>query len=618
MYNLHSCTECTKTLESIEIGEIEENKENRDMYERNVFLKREEHVIDKESAHKAEKSAPMPIHIQKRTSYKILSMFKDLLYLSRPTKKEVMPVVNLLCGILLCIGMNKITVVSINTGSEIIGKLSNKNPEAIDSILKGFLWSTLHSVLRELFGVCFMLYTNSVVFKLSDSIFLNAVSSSAQMSSVKINRTLERGRRGIDSVLSKTLNVLISKSFGIGFVLFGIYEISSIYFLIVIAVNIVYCIVTRIFIRRRIRYKKKINMYDELLNTNVLEAIENQDVIACSNTEQRERNTFSGHLKNLLKAKLNDKGNVLFLNILQKLIYSLLIMGLLTYVYYESRADITGTAIKIIGLITILDRYVMAIALAVKDISVSSVDCEECLSLWKELKNEQKKRKEAITEHSFSKVYYPMPSVLVFENVGFRYSTQEGTVLKNLNFLVKENEKVCLIGKSGSGKSTLLSLLRKKYKYSGNIFFQERNIEGISKEEITEKISIVPQDSGMFSNTLEYNIKYKNPDVSYERFQEVTRAMGVDKIAESKENGYEYLIEEGGRNLSGGEKQRIALARALLANPSIVILDESTSKIDSDTEYQIITYLKSLPITLIVITHSASVSEIMDRTIVIS
>ena len=190
-------------------------------------------------------------------------------------------------------------------------------------------------------------------------------------------------------------------------------------------------------------------------------------------------------------------------------------------------------------------------------------------------------------------------------------------MLNGVTFDVYNREKVCILGRSGCGKSSLLALLLKKYSYEGNIELNGENIECLSKKSIVQQVSIVPQDSGMFNNTIHYNMTYGVSSYSEDLFDQLVEKLCIDKIVQRKKDGYMHVVREEGANLSGGEKQRIALFRALLRMPDTLILDESTSKIDEETEVAIMQYLLGLPITLVVITHSVLVAKMMNRKILV-
>lgn len=557
---------------------------------------------------------PLPPLVGRRLEYpasqlKYGYLTWDLLAVAFRSKQAGLAAALLVGGIAMCLAANRIKIVSIKVSSDMIEQLVARDIESVKTIGERFLYSTLHSIVRELYVLAFVAFVNIVVFELSHSVFAQVLRSNSQLSSVRINRVLERGRQGISLVLQKVLLIVFSKTMGILMALYEIWEISPLYLSFVFVFNVLYVLVSWWLIKRRIRCKKEINRYDDLLNTKIMEIVENQEVIECMNTEVAETAGFKTHLWNLLSARFKDSQNVFFLHILQKFIYSLLTVSILFHIYLTSQASIVQKVVRTVELVRMLDQGVMGIALAVKDVFVSYVDCEECLALQKELAAAEPRA--AVGEYPLSQTASEAPLVLEFAEVSFGYPGSGREVLRNLSFVVREGEKVCLVGRSGAGKSTALALLRKRYQHAGAIYLHRTNIATLSKDAITKQVAIVPQDSGMFNNTLEYNIRYGSSEASEEEFALVARALFIDRIAESKPEGYQHVVEEGGRNLSGGEKQRIAIARALLRRPSVLVLDESTSKIDWEMQEAIFENLKELPITLVVITHSIEVSELL-------
>ena len=176
---------------------------------------------------------------------------------------------------------------------------------------------------------------------------------------------------------------------------------------------------------------------------------------------------------------------------------------------------------------------------------------------------------------------------MVFENVCFQYDKrQQG--LQNISFRVPKGKTVALVGPSGSGKSTILRLLFRFYDVSsGRILIDGQDISQASQSSLREQIGVVPQDSVLFNDSIFYNINYGRINATKEQVEEAAKAAQIhDKILDFPE-GYETKVGERGLRLSGGEKQRVAIARTILKNPPIVLLDEATSALDSTTESQI-------------------------------
>jgi len=208
-----------------------------------------------------------------------------------------------------------------------------------------------------------------------------------------------------------------------------------------------------------------------------------------------------------------------------------------------------------------------------------------------------------------------------FRNVSFRYGSRV-TVFENLNLTIQKNKMTAIVGESGSGKTTLISLLQNIYPLqTGNIEFGKYNLNYISNESLREMVSVVPQKIDLFAGNILENIAIGDLEPNMKRIVDICQSLGIMKFIEKLPGGFQTYVGENGVSLSGGEKQRIAIARALYKNPEILILDEATSSLDSASEHyvqQAIQYLKSQNKTIIVIAHRLSTVMNADEIIVLS
>jgi len=206
-----------------------------------------------------------------------------------------------------------------------------------------------------------------------------------------------------------------------------------------------------------------------------------------------------------------------------------------------------------------------------------------------------------------------------FNSVNFSYN-QNQTIFKNLNIHIKPGEKIALVGNSGSGKSTLVKLILKQYKpQNGIITIDEQNLNDFNVDSINQKITYLHQDVHLFNRSIRENIIYAKPEATEEELIDVCIKSGSLDFIQSKEKGFDTIVGERGVQLSGGEKQRLALARAFLLNNPILILDEPTSALDSISEKIIQESLHKLieNKTVIIIAHRLSTIKDMDRIIVL-
>jgi ATP-binding cassette subfamily B protein len=190
----------------------------------------------------------------------------------------------------------------------------------------------------------------------------------------------------------------------------------------------------------------------------------------------------------------------------------------------------------------------------------------------------------------------PVLGNLVFDDVSFMYSDGENDVLKNVSFRVESGQAIALLGSTGSGKTSLVNLLPRFHEYTGgHIFLDGVELSEYSREYMRMQVGIVEQEPFLFSRSIRENITYGvGRDVSDEEVYEAARAAAVHDVIQTFPNGYKTLVGEKGVTLSGGQKQRVTIARTLLKNPRILILDDSTSSVDTETEAEIRTALNRL------------------------
>jgi ATP-binding cassette subfamily B protein len=206
-----------------------------------------------------------------------------------------------------------------------------------------------------------------------------------------------------------------------------------------------------------------------------------------------------------------------------------------------------------------------------------------------------------------------------FRHVGFHYNVDR-RILEDVSFKLEDGEKLAIVGPSGAGKSTIARLLFRFYDIDqGQILISGQDIAGVDQHSLRKAIGIVPQDTVLFNDSIRYNIQYARPDASFEEVREVARLADIDRFIESLPEGYDTVVGERGLKLSGGEKQRVAIARVLLKDPAILVFDEATSSLDSQSEKNILGALARISRnkTTLVIAHRLSTVIDADRIIVL-
>jgi len=207
-----------------------------------------------------------------------------------------------------------------------------------------------------------------------------------------------------------------------------------------------------------------------------------------------------------------------------------------------------------------------------------------------------------------------------FNNASFRYPGQKQDVLKRLNLNIKAGEKVAILGKVGSGKTSLLRLLAGIYEPSeGSVQIDRAEIGHIHPDDLRSGLGVVLQTPTLFSGTVKENLLLGKPEATDEDVMTASQHAGIDKFIGQLPNGYETMLAERGQQLSGGQRQAMCIARSLISDPSVILMDEPTSSMDSGTELQLVARLKTLFVnkTVVIITHRGTLLSLVDRVIVI-
>lgn len=211
-------------------------------------------------------------------------------------------------------------------------------------------------------------------------------------------------------------------------------------------------------------------------------------------------------------------------------------------------------------------------------------------------------------------IFEGLKSPIIFKDVDFRYGYKD-IVLNSLNIEIKKGSKIAIVGECGCGKTTTVKLLMALYEYeAGNIIINGYSITEYSKSSLRSKIAYVSQEAFLFSDSIYNNLRLGNEDISNEDIEKMCKICFMDKFIRNLPCGYETILEENGNNLSGGQKQKLLIARALLRKPEILILDEATSDLDSITENGIEEIISDFldDITCIIITHRLKIVKKCD------
>lgn len=364
---------------------------------------------------------------------------------------------------------------------------------------------------------------------------------------------------------------------------------------------------------KRTVYIRDANSKDSEANTRAVDSLLNFETVKYFNNEDFEQKRYSENLKLREEAKVKNLYSLAALNSGQALI-----IGVCVSIIMFMAANKVASGDMTIGDLAMINAFMLqvfiplnALGFIYREIRRMLTDVEE---MFKLLEIEPK-----IQDSANAKSYKPATDAIEFSHVNFGYS-QERQILKDVSFSVGAGEKVAIVGPSGSGKSTLAKLLFRFYEAdSGDILVNNQSIKDFSLASWRQALGVVPQDTVLFNSSIGENISYGNPQASGADVDAVINMAHLAEFIEALPKGLDTLVGERGLKVSGGEKQRIAIARMLLKKPSILIFDEATSSLDSAGEQAIIEALDEVAKdhTTIVIAHRLSTIVDADKIIVL-
>jgi ABC-type transport system involved in Fe-S cluster assembly fused permease/ATPase subunit len=346
----------------------------------------------------------------------------------------------------------------------------------------------------------------------------------------------------------------------------------------------------------RTKYRKQANEFDSAAHTKAIDSLLNYETVKYFNNEAFEASRYDESLQRLRKARLKSQTTLSMLNTGQQLIIA---VGLVTMLWRATEGVVAGR--MTLGDLVMVNAFMIQLYIPLNFLGVLYREIKQSLTdLDKMFALMEKEREVADKPGALPLAGLDQPTVR-FEHVNFAYEAAR-PILHDVSFEIPAGKTVAVVGPSGSGKSTLARLLYRFYDVgipghpevpSGRITIAGQDIRAVTQSSVRQAIGIVPQDTVLFNDTVEYNIAYGRPGASRAEVEEAARAARIHGFIESTPKGYGTMVGERGLKLSGGEKQRVAIARTLLKNPPILIFDEATSALDSANERAIQAELKS-------------------------
>jgi ATP-binding cassette subfamily B protein len=429
-----------------------------------------------------------------------------------------------------------------------------------------------------------------------------------------LTRDIERGTRAIGTLISYTIYSILPTIVEVGLVL-GILAVKyeSSFALIATGTLIVYVIYTIQLSNWRAQIRREVNELDSAANTRAIDSLLNYETVKYFNNEGWEKERYDHHMQRWETAQILSQVSLSWLNLGQAAIIA---VGV-TLMMWRAAVGVANGSMTV-GDIVLVNAFLIQLYIPLnflgvlyREIRQSLTDIERMFGLLGQNKEIQDVPDAVVLE--------PGACTVSFCAVGFAYEPRR-TILHEVSFEIPAGRTVAVVGHSGSGKSTLARLLFRFYDVnSGGIRINGADLRQLTQASLRAAIGIVPQDTVLFNDTLEYNIRYGRPTATFEEVQEAARAAHLAEFIERLPDGYNTRVGERGLKLSGGEKQRVAIARTLLKNPPILIFDEATSALDSKTEKAIQTELDQAAIgrTALIIAHRLSTVMNADEIIVL-
>ena len=424
---------------------------------------------------------------------------------------------------------------------------------------------------------------------------------------------IDRGTKGIDFLLRYVLFNIAPTFFEVFLVSGILFYLYGPWYAVVTLVTIgLYSFLTFKITEWRNVFRKRMNQADNDVSTKMIDSLLNFETVKYFNNEAFEANRLDQSLEEYELAANQSRHSLSLLNIAQTFI----IMVGITIMLVMSVYGIKSGEINIGGFV-VINAYMLQLyqplnwlGSVYREIRQALTDMENMFSLLEVAPT---------TNDDLDDIPQSNDAEIRFENISFDYDIRR-TIIKNISFTVPNGKKVAIVGPTGAGKSTISRLLFKFYDpKEGNIFINNTNVNKISQNSLRKIIGVVPQDTVLFNDTIYYNIAYGNTGATKEEVISAAQNADIHDFVTTLPDGYETTVGERGLKLSGGEKQRVAIARTILKNPKIFFFDEATSALDTSTEKEIQKNLENVSKgkTTLIIAHRLSTAANADNIIVL-
>lgn len=470
------------------------------------------------------------------------------------------------------------------------------------------LCSTLFGELRD---AIFAKVTQRAIRRVAIKVFMHLHSLSLRFHLERqtggVSRDIERGTRGISFLLNFMLFNILPTLLEIGLVLAILTGKYDIRFAVIIAATLLaYIALTLIVTEWRMIFRRTMNNMDSKANTQAIDSLLNYETVKYFANENWEARRYDEHLQAWEKAAVRNQTSLATLNAGQSAIIA---TGVTLLMFLAADHVISGS--MTLGDLVLINAFMLQLYMPLhflgfvyREIKHSLADMERMFTLLDENREIKDKPDAHVLDTSHATIR--------FRDVHFYYEPDR-QILFDVTFDIPAGQNIAVVGHSGSGKSTLARLLFRFYDVqSGCILIDDQDIRDITQQSLRAAIGIVPQDTVLFNDSIYYNIAYGRPDATEDEVFAAARAAHIHDFIERLPMKYETVVGERGLKLSGGEKQRVAIARTILKNPAILIFDEATSALDSESEKRIQAELKRIAVNRTTLTIAHRLSTIAD------